>query len=681
MSSQALTLGRRRLENSTCLLFLLIQFFTVRACALDARAQDLWVLVQTGDLQKVQTYLATPGVDINDRYVVGGVYDDPNLLMDDKSLLDFAAEAKQLAIATYLLDHGAQVNAIQQQGLDQGLTALHRAAFFDSAEIVELLIARGANVNARHGTRANGTGGATPLLYAATNGSSSAISVLLQHGADAVASSVDGRAPIESSIKFKHPEVAQLIKSYLDKPPAVGLLDAARNGDVEALRQTLSPDLDQATLDQALRLVLIAGADRLEERQAIMQLLIERGAQPAPVIELANTPAAAQWLISKGASVKPRNGSNAPALAVSCNPVVQDRTSVLKVLVGSGARMAADPVAARAMLRCAVRAHDLVLAEYLLAQGARADGRDAGGRTLLLDAPDAPMVDLLVQHGASVETPDSTGGTAVANAIWERRTPVAVELIAKGALQGTPQPYLLHTAARTGQMSVIGALLDHGAPIEARDSDGRTGLYWAVYARDYSSTQMLLTRGADINATDNTGSTVLHVAASRNVPPYLLSLLLEHHANAALRDKQGRLAKDLATTDEARGKLAVKSVAWDRPMSPEDDAACTEVVRRTGDGSLGHAVMFGEPPLVQHDANDNWAFLGGVPTRVQLSLSARTYVLGSDHGPVYLSRIREDGIEGVVCEFIVASSGGDANYRVLGPGERLPGDLATPGSR
>lgn len=317
MSSQALTLGRRRLENSTCLLFLLIQFFTVRACALDARAQDLWALVQTGDLQKVQTYLATPGVDINDRYVVGGVYDDPDLLMDDKSLLDFAAEARQLAIATYLLDHGAQVNAIQQQGLDQGLTALHRAAFFDSAEIVELLIARGANVNARHGTRANGTGGATPLLYAATNGSSRAISVLLQHGADAVASSVDGRAPIESALKFKHPDVAQLIRNYLNKPPAPGFLDAARNGDVEALRQTLSPDLDQSTLDQALRLVLIAGADRLEERQAIMQLLIERGAQAAPLIELANTPAAAQWLISKGASVKPRNGSNAPALLLT----------------------------------------------------------------------------------------------------------------------------------------------------------------------------------------------------------------------------------------------------------------------------------------------------------------------------------------------------------------------------
>jgi ankyrin repeat protein len=665
----------RRLAHSIAAVLVVTELFTAQARALDARAQDLWTFVQAGDLQKVQAYLGTPGVDINDRYVVGGVYDDPNLLMDDKSLLDLAVEAKQLVIVTYLLDHGAQVNAIQQQGLDQGLTALHRAAFFDSGEMVELLIARGANVNAKHGTRANGLGGATPLLYAANSGNLSAISILLEHGADALVGTAGGDVPSESATKYKHPEAAQLIRNYLDKPPALGFLDAARNGDLDAVRRTLSPDIDQTTLDRALRLVLIAGADRLEERQRILQILIDRGAQAAHVIDLANTPAAAQWLISKGAGVKPRNAEGSPALAVACNPVVQDREGVLKVLVGAGAQITADPAAARSMLRCAVRAHDLALAEYLLTQGAKADGRDAGGRTLLFDAPDAAMVDLLVQHGALVEMPDSAGGTAVANAIVGRRTPVAVELIAKGALQGAAQPLLLHTAARTGQVSVIVALLDHRAPIDARDADGRTGLHWAVYARDYSSTVALVTRGADINATDNTGSTVLHIAASRGVPPYLLSYLLEHHANTALRDKPGRLAKDLATNDAIRGQLTVQSAAWDQPLSAEDAAACTEVVRRTGDGSLGHSVVFGEPARVPHDANDNWDFLSGVPTRIQVSMSGRTYILGSDDGPVYLSRIRENGVEGVVCEFS-ALSDGRANYRVLGPGERLPGDLA-----
>jgi ankyrin repeat protein len=664
-----------RLNKAMAAVLIVTELFAAHTFALDARAQDLWELIQAGDLQKVQAYLATPGVDISDRYVVGGVYDDPNLLMNDKSLLDLAVEAKQLVIVTYLLDHGALVNAIQQQGLDQGLTALHRAAFFDSAEMLELIIAHGANINAKHGTRANGIGGATPLMYAATNGNLTAISTLLKHGADAVVGTVNGEVALESATKYKHPEAAELIKAYLDNPPPVGFLDAARNGDLQAVRGTLSPDIDRATLDEALYLVLIAGSDRLDERQQILQLLIERGARAASVIKLANSPEVALWLISKGASVQ--TGQESPALFAACNPVLQDREGVLKVLVKAGVHIGADPLIARAMLRCAVRAHDLVLAEYLLANGAKAGGRDAGGRTLLFDAPDAAMVDLLVKLGALVRTPDLGGGTAVANAIVGRRTPVAVQLLAKGALEGAAQPLLLHTAARTGQSSVIVALLDQGSPIDARDADGRTGLYWAVYARDYSSTMALVSRGADINATDNTGSSALHVAASRGVPSYLLSYLLGNHANAALRDKQGRLAQDLATTDELRGKLAVQSVSWDQPLSVQDAAACGEVVSRTADGSLGHYVLFGEPAPAPHDAKDNWEFLSGVPTRFQVLMAERTYILGSDQGPVYLSRRREDGIEGVVCEFAALSESHGASYRVMGPGERLPGDLAT----
>jgi Ankyrin repeats (3 copies)/Ankyrin repeat len=347
----------RRLANSIAAGLLASGLLSTNAFSLDARAQDLWAFMQAGNLRKVQTYLATPGVDINDRYVVGGVYDDPNLLMDDKSLLDFAVEAKQLAIVKYLLDHGAQVNAVQLQGLDQGVTALHRAAFFDSAKIVELLIARGANVNPKHGTRANGTGGATPLLYAATNGSVHAISILLEHGADAAAGSVAGEVPLGNAALHNHPEAAKLIREYLDKPPALGILDGARNGDLESVRGELSPDLDRATLNRALRLVLIAGVDRFKERQGILELLVSRGARAASVIDLANTPAAAQWLISKGARAVFRRAPDQPALTVACNPVVQDRAAVLKVFVNSDAKIAAHPVAARVMLRCAVRAH------------------------------------------------------------------------------------------------------------------------------------------------------------------------------------------------------------------------------------------------------------------------------------------------------------------------------------
>jgi ankyrin repeat protein len=595
--------------------------FTARVIAADATAQSVAAIVQTGSLAKVQAYLATPGVDINDRYVVSAVYDDTNMLMDDKSLLDFAAEANQLELTAYLLDHGARVNAIQQQGLNQGVTAVHRTAFFDAADTTELLIARGANVNAKHGTRANGLGGSTPLLYAATHGSQRSIAILLDHGVDARAANASGDTPVEAATQNKHPEAARLINDYLAAPGTESLVDAARNGNLNAVRRALSPGTDQvmpnwvlravpiagsdaalspgidlATLDLALRQVLVAGSDRLEERQEIMELLMNHGANGASLLEWANSPAAASLLIARGASPKPTTGAGGPALGIACNPAIADPVGTLKVLIERGAALAADSASARAMLRCAVRAHDVGTAQFLVQQGAKADGRDAAGRTLLFDAPDAPMVDLLLKHGAQIDATDAANDTAVANAIIGYRTQAAVELINQGAIRDTSQSLLLHAAARTGQCSVISALLSHGANVNARDADGRTPLYWAVYAKDYNCTRELVSQGADINATDDEGSTMLHVAAKRNVNQLLLSYLLEQHANAALRDTKGMLPRDLATTNEARTLLAVESRAWDEPLSSDDAAACAEVVRRTQDGSLGHVVLFGDCP-------------------------------------------------------------------------------------
>ena len=51
-----------------------------------------------------------------------------------------------VAAAKWLLDNGAEVNALNADGS----TALHSAAFMGQAEIVQLMLERGANPNARH---------------------------------------------------------------------------------------------------------------------------------------------------------------------------------------------------------------------------------------------------------------------------------------------------------------------------------------------------------------------------------------------------------------------------------------------------------------------------------------------------------------------------------------------------
>jgi hypothetical protein len=123
--------------------------------------------------------------------------------------------------------------------------------------------------------------------------------------------------------------------------------------------------------------------------------------------------------------------------------------------------------------------------------------------------------------------------------------------------------------------------------------------------------------------------------------------------------------------------LAIQSTVWDEPLPGNDAAACSEVARRAGEGSLGHIVAFGEVANAPRDPKDNWPFLNQMQNRYQVKLAAHSYILGSDSGPVYLSRIAASGLEGVICEFAPIPSSNPTTYRVLGQGERLQGDLAT----
>ena len=73
-----------------------------------AAAANLAQLVKSGSIERLQKYLSTPGVDINDR---------PGT---DEALLDYAAEQNQAPVARFLLDHNAHVDAIQNQGPNSG---------------------------------------------------------------------------------------------------------------------------------------------------------------------------------------------------------------------------------------------------------------------------------------------------------------------------------------------------------------------------------------------------------------------------------------------------------------------------------------------------------------------------------------------------------------------------------
>ena len=78
-----------------------------------------------------------------------------------------------------------------------------------------------------------------------------------------------------------------------------------------------------------------------------------------------------------------------------------------------------------------------------------------------------------------------------------RPRPVAKNLGPRQCVHGAKRCTALHMAARRGNVDVIGALLDGGADIEARDSDGDTPLRRAVNRNKVEAAKLLLARGAD----------------------------------------------------------------------------------------------------------------------------------------------------------------------------------------
>jgi ankyrin repeat protein len=102
----------------------------------------------------------------------------------------YAADHGHKEVAELLIAKGADVNARD----DVGRTPLHIAAIYGYKEIAELLIAKGADVNAKI------EGGGTPLHIAAHLGHKEVAELLIAKGADVNAKIEGGNAKWETPL-------------------------------------------------------------------------------------------------------------------------------------------------------------------------------------------------------------------------------------------------------------------------------------------------------------------------------------------------------------------------------------------------------------------------------------------------------------------------------------------------
>ena len=180
---------------------------------------ELFTAIRAGDTGKVTTLLDS----------------DPGLLdaKDENGLsaLTIAKYSRQEAIAKMLVDRGARLDIFsastagvqsrvvdllaQDRGLvnsysSDGWTPLHVAAFFSQKEIVEVLLANGADVHAR----SRNAMGNTPLHAAVAARNADVVPVLLSHGADVNARQHGGFVPLHAVAQAGDVELARLLIAH-----------------------------------------------------------------------------------------------------------------------------------------------------------------------------------------------------------------------------------------------------------------------------------------------------------------------------------------------------------------------------------------------------------------------------------------------------------------------------------
>lgn len=349
---------------------------------------------------------------------------DPNATttMGETLLMSCAGTGTTAAVAS-LLEHGASnVNAREES---YGQTALMRAAAQDNPEVVRLLLAHGADVHARsttydlavslgNATAERGGGsvmvpqrGFTPLLFAARHGRVENARLLLDAGADVNEVSPPGEsALVIASFSDQGDVAAFLVERGADLDHAgagyAALHTAVVRGDLELVRTLCAHGADP-------NIRLTNGSP--QRRQSYYYALSERWAGATPF-----------WLAAKFAELDIMrtlldHGAD-PQLATD------DGTTPLMVMAGVGFRPGSvglnrrdqgiGPDAAR-LFKAATQAPTLEGVALLLELGADVNAVNDEGQTAAHGAATlgyAPVVELLAEHGATLDLENGRGQTA-----------------------------------------------------------------------------------------------------------------------------------------------------------------------------------------------------------------------------------------------------------------------------
>lgn len=134
------------------------------------------------------------------------------------------------------------------------------------------------------------------------------------------------------------------------------------------------------------------------------------------------------------------------------------------------------------------------------------------------------MVKTLLKHGADTDAVTADGASALDLAILAGRTQIAELLLAKGAQLDASALLLKAAALGVTDRDTVRFLLERGADLEQRNTDGDTALLVSIRQDNHRLATQLVNKGADVDVLAADGRSALALAQQLQLPE-LISLL------------------------------------------------------------------------------------------------------------------------------------------------------------
>ena len=399
-----------------------------------------------------------------------------------------------------------------------------------------------------------------------------ALAAALAHGASANAVLEYGETPLARAVETQDPAlVAALLKAgaKTDRPDALGvtplLLACERgNGAIVAALVAAGAPVDQSNADAITPLAMCA---RFADVEAVRALLARgaavesadlRGQTPLMWAASAGRLDAVSALLAAGAQVNRATPNGFTPLFFA---LTSGNANVASALIAAGADVKHRGPENTSALQLALYQKNWTAAEELVRLGGGDVGElDREGRRPLHVAAAAgqgSLVAALLERGAEV---DALSGPSTITWVSE-------------ANFGLPPPPVqpttaLMAAAKGGQADVMWQLVRAGADEHFVDGAGVNLVLAAAQGRNATALGLAIELAGDANAADRNRNTALHMLASGPYFPELpamLRVLLSHGARADLPNVKGKTALQVLEGGLATVQAAFHDVYPDKP--------------------------------------------------------------------------------------------------------------------